>query len=103
MNKEELKKEAERNSKALYWYCINMSNEPNEEVLNALITNFMEITEPREKQIKELSKHIVELQKDKGELIDENKRLKNEIEDLRGYCNQIKKIKTAIIKLFEKI
>ena len=38
--------------------------------------------EPREKQIAELSKHIVELQNDKGELIDRCRELEAQIEKL---------------------
>lgn len=34
---------------------------------------------------------------------EENRRLKNEVEDLTGYCNQIGKIKTGVLKLFENV
>ena len=44
-------------------------------------------------------KRIAEL----AELKEENRQLKNEVEDLTGYCNQIGKIKTGVLKLFEHI
>lgn len=37
------------------------------------------------------------------ELKEENRQLKNEVEDLTAYCNQIGKIKTGVLKLFEHI
>lgn len=41
--------------------------------------------------------------KEIAELKEENRQLKNEVEDLTAYCNQIGKIKTDVLKLFEHI
>jgi len=41
--------------------------------------------------------------KENTELKEENRQLANEVEDLNGYCNQIGKIKTDVLKLFEHI
>lgn len=38
-----------------------------------------------------------------AELENENRRLRNEVQDLTAYCNQIGKIKTEVLKLFEHI
>lgn len=37
------------------------------------------------------------------ELENENRQLRNEVQDLTAYCNQIGKIKTGVFKLFEHI
>lgn len=37
------------------------------------------------------------------ELKEENRQLKDEVEDLRSYCNQIGKVKTEVLKAFEHI
>ena len=37
------------------------------------------------------------------ELKEENRQLRNEVQDLRAYCEQIGKIKTGVLKLFEHI
>lgn len=37
------------------------------------------------------------------ELEEENRQLRNEVQDLRAYCEQIGKIKTGVLKLFEHI
>ena len=37
------------------------------------------------------------------ELKEENRQLRNEVQDLRAYCEQIGKIKTDVLKLFEHI
>ena len=37
------------------------------------------------------------------ELKEENRQLKNEVEDLSSYCNQIGKVKTEVLKAFEHI
>jgi hypothetical protein len=37
------------------------------------------------------------------ELENENRQLRNEVQDLTAYCNQIGKIKTGVLKLFEHI
>ena len=37
------------------------------------------------------------------ELKNENRQLRNEVQDLTAYCNQIGKIKTGVLKLFEHI
>lgn len=37
------------------------------------------------------------------ELEQENRQLRNEVQDLTAYCNQIGKIKTGVLKLFEHI
>ncbi len=42
-------------------------------------------------------------EKENAELKEENRQLKNEVEDLRGYCNQIGKVKTEVLKAFEHI
>ena len=47
----------------------------------------LDFAEPREKQIAELSKHIVELQEDKGELTDRVKELEAQIEKLKNCIN----------------
>ena len=36
-------------------------------------------------------------------LEEENRQLRNEVQDLRAYCEQIGKIKTGVLKLFEHI
>jgi hypothetical protein len=38
-----------------------------------------------------------------ADLEEENRQLKNEVEDLTAYCNQIGKIKTGVLKLFESV
>ena len=37
------------------------------------------------------------------ELKEENRQLKDEVEDLSSYCNQIGKVKTEVLKTFEHI
>ena len=37
------------------------------------------------------------------ELKEENRQLKDEVEDLSSYCNQIGKVKTEVLKAFEHI
>lgn len=37
------------------------------------------------------------------ELKEENRQLRDEVQDLRAYCEQIGKIKTGVLKLFEHI
>lgn len=43
----------------------------------------LRFAEPREKQIAELSKHILEIQKDKGELVDKCRELEQQIEKMK--------------------
>ena len=76
-NKEELEKEAEE------WLCNNLHSASEEDFIKAMI----DIAEPREKQIAELSKHIVELQNDKGELIDRCRELEAQIEKMKNCGN----------------
>ncbi len=38
-----------------------------------------------------------------ADLEEENRQLRNEVQDLRAYCEQIGKIKTGVLKLFEHI
>ena len=42
-------------------------------------------------------------EKENAELKEKNRQLKNEVDDLSAYCNQIGKIKTDVLKLFEHI
>lgn len=49
----------------------------------------LRFAEPREKRIEQLE--------------EENRQLRNEVEDLTAYCNQIGKIKTGVLKLFEHV
>ncbi len=44
-----------------------------------------------------------DLQKENEQLKEKNRQLSNEVEDLTAYCNQIGKIKTDVLKLFEHI
>ncbi len=46
---------------------------------------------------------IADLEEENAELKEENRQLKNEVEDLGAYCNQIGKIKTDVLKIFEHI
>ena len=70
MTKEELEKEAE---KFLGGWLIDP------EIVKLLV----DFAEPREKQITGLSKHILELQKDKGNLIDRIRELEQQIEKMK--------------------
>lgn len=80
MTKEKLEKEARE------WLCNNLHSASEEDFIKAMV----DIAEPREKQIAELSKHIVELQKDKGELVDRIKELEKENADLRAFKEKCK-------------
>ena len=58
-------------------------------VIGLLENAYIAGAEPREKRIEELE--------------EENRQLRNEVEDLTAYCNQIGKIKTGVLKLFEHV
>jgi hypothetical protein len=90
MTKEELEKEAyeyfksicddyneelERTGKRHYWVGFDIENA------------YIASAEPREKQITRLSKHILELQKDKGNLIDRCRELEAQIEKMKCCYN----------------
>ena len=79
MTKEELEKEAEEKYSKVDREFIDCQDEG--EVFNI---GYILGAEPREKQIAELSKHIVELQKDKGELTDRIKELEKENAELKN-------------------
>ena len=49
------------------------------------LTAMVDFAEPREKQITELSKHILELQKDKGNLTDRVRELEQQIEKMKWH------------------
>lgn len=83
MTKEKLEKEAEESSKKAF--CIAHTHEDELIFKNGYLAG----AEPREKRIEELE--------------EENRQLGNEVEDLTAYCNQIGKIKTSVLKLFEHI
>ena len=70
MTKEELKQEAEK--------YINNKQKP--------LTKYdlVAFAEPREKEIKILGERCLQLQKDKGKLIDENNELKAQIEKMKS-------------------
>ena len=61
-----------------------------------------DIYDKKNKQIAELSKHIVELQNDKGELIDRCRELEAQIEQLQKINNEqketLKKVRVALIQ-----
>lgn len=94
MTKEELKQEAEE------WLCNNLHSASEEDFIKAMV----DIAEPRERQITGLSKHILELQKDKGNLIDRCRELEAQIEKMKccyncskwndGECEESPKSKT---------
>ncbi len=87
MTKEELEKEMEE------WVIINnypYSNCPNIE--KKLKQAYLAGAEPREKQIQALSKHCLQLQQDKGELIDEARKLEAQIEKQKDQLTKAKEI-----------
>lgn len=53
---------------------------------------YLASAEPREKQITGLSKHILELQKDKGELIDKVRELENKVRFMGEQIDNLKAI-----------
>lgn len=89
MTREELEKEAEENSFRYTldkpWAC----EVERKQIMVHFEKGYLASAEPREKQIAELE--------------EENRYLRDEIEDLTAYCDQIGKIKTGVLKLFEHI
>lgn len=84
MIKEELEKEAEEYvSKYQGWG--GWTPHKGSAVYYAMLNSYIDSAEPREKQIAELSKHIVELQEDKGELTDKVKELEAQIDKMKCY------------------
>ena len=99
---EELKQEAEEYTKNLLKKLgikedMLLENQPKylrQESMNFVALDVENVTdaylasaEPREKQITGLSKHTLELQKDKGNLIDRCKELEAQIEKMKNWCN----------------
>ena len=82
MTKEELEKEATEYAQKLG--AKDFIAKPKEIVA---YFGYLAGAEPREKQIAELSKHIVELQNDKGELIDRCRELEAQIEKMKCCVN----------------
>ena len=54
-------------------------------------------------RLKQLLEKNLKLYRENEELKEKNRQLSNEVEDLTAYCNQIGKIKTDVLKLFEHI
>ena len=83
MTKEELKQEAEE-------YALNQweGNLPWSVIQKA----YYDSAEPREKQITGLSKHILELQKDKGHLTDRVRELENKVRFMGEQIDNLKAI-----------
>ena len=81
MTKEELEKEARINLKRRFG-----------EFFPQLTISYVMGAEPREKRIKSLGERCLQLQKDKGNLIDENNELKAQIEKMKN-CKNCKKLK----------
>ena len=86
MSKGELKQEAEESAEKFFGKPTDLVDLDN---LRIFKNGYLASAEPREKRIEELEK--------------ENRQLKNELEDLRAYCNQIGKVKTDVLKAFENI
>lgn len=93
MTREELEKEAEGwlNKWKLCNKCENKVNciSNFSYCKKVVLQSYLASAEPREKRIAELE--------------EKNRQLKNEVEDLTAYCDQIGKIKTGILKLFEHV
>ena len=73
--------------------------EENEE----LRKNGFTVSAMTEQQLKVALEKGEQLEKENAELKEKNRQLNNEVEDLNAYCNQIGKIKTDVLKLFEHI
>ena len=90
MTKEELEKEAEKYFKSI---CEDYNEEYERTGKRHYWVGFdikkayLAGAEPREKQITGLSKHILELQKDKGNLTDRVRELEQEIEKMKKYLD----------------
>jgi hypothetical protein len=93
MTKEELKQEAEKHADGIYHYKINVSDYGEDGIINYRYSDVKEAylagAEPREKQIAELGERCLQLQKDKGNLIDEVRKLKILVSSLVYEINQI--------------
>ncbi len=89
MNKEELEKEADE-------YVTRTNNN------DCTIEAYLAGAEPREKQIQALSKRCLQLQQDKGELIDEMRGLEDKVANLEylleGRDNEIDELQEQIEK-----
>lgn len=108
MTKKELKQEAEEwiNKWELCNKCDHKVQciEDNAICPQVVERAYLASAEPREKQITGLSKHILELQKDKGNLIDRVRELEQQIEKMKccyncskwndGECEESPKSKT---------
>ena len=87
MTKEKLKQEIE--DYLTKDYCCGFKEECKDGVrircseYEAKLYLILRFAEPREKQITRLSKHILELQKDKGNLTDKVRELEAQIEKIR--------------------
>ena len=88
MTKEELEKEAEEYGIDNFEQCMYNDVKGWETDYKARVQAYIDGAEPREKQITGLSKHILELQKDKGNLIDRVRELEQQIEKMKccGNC-----------------
>ena len=71
----------------------------NEELRN----NGFTVSAMTEQQLKVAIEKGEQLEKENAELKEKNRQLNNEVEDLTAYCNQIGKIKTDVLKIFEHI
>lgn len=97
MTKEEqLKQEAEEycadNCGDCYGCHKKYRKNKNCEKIKSMIKTYLASAEPREKQITGLSKHILELQKDKGHLTDRVRELENKVRFMGEQIDNLKAI-----------
>ncbi len=101
MTKEELEKEAEeliqRVEMGNSMNCFMQLTPDRKQIGEMLVM----IAEPREKQMQALSKRCLQLQQDKGELIDELRELEAQIEKMKCCCN-CKNYQQCLIELAEQ-